>query len=159
MTVTDTSATSGSAAETNAPGPSSDAQSGPIRSKLVAALLGLVFGILGLHRRYLGQAYWWFLPVAALPLLGHAMREEVWFRAWSFHLLAVLIVVSWLQTIIISLTPADKFNARFNAGRSGVSQAGTLPVLVAILALMLGTTLLMAVMALALEGIFLARGS
>lgn len=159
MTVTDTSATPGSTVESNAPEPSSDAKSGPVRSKLVAALLGLVFGILGLHRRYLGQAYWWLLPAAALPLLGHAMREEVWFRAWSFHLLAVLIVISWLQTIIISLTPADKFNARFNAGRAGVSQAGTVPVLIAIVALMLGTTMLMAVMALALEGIFMARGS
>lgn len=159
MTVTDTSATPGSAVESNAQEPSFEPESGHVRSKLVAAFLGLVFGTLGLHRRYLGQAYWWLLPLACLPLLGHAMREEVWFRAWSFHLLAILIAISWLQTIIISLTPADKFNARFNAGHNSVPQAGTVPVLIAIVALMLGTTLLMSVMALALEGIFMARGS
>lgn len=159
MTVTDTSATPGSTIASNAVEPSSQPKPGPVRSKLVAALLGLVFGTLGLHRRYLGQAYWWLMPVACLPLLGHAMREEVWFRAWSFHVLAVLVAISWLQTIIISLTPTEKFNARFNAGRTDVPQAGTVPVLIAIVALMLGTTLLMAVMALALEGIFMARGS
>ncbi|MFK7966510.1 MAG: NINE protein [Burkholderiaceae bacterium] len=131
----------------------------PSRSKLIAGLLGLLFGVLGLHRRYLGQAYWWLLPAASLPLLGHMMREEVWFRAWSFHLLAVLVVVGWLQTIIICLMSAEKFNTRFNPVQPETRQAGTLPVLIAIIALMLGTTLLMTVMALALEGLFMARAS
>ncbi len=157
MTVTDPkSKTPATVGITSAAPPESER---PARSKLIAGLLGLLFGILGLHRRYLGQACWWLLPACALPLLGHVMREEVWFRAWSFHLLAVLVVAGWLQTIIICLMPAEKFNTRFNPAAPETRQAGTVPVLIAIIALMLGTTLLMTVMALALEGLFMARAS
>jgi len=159
MSVTEPPLSQDSKAKSKQDGQPGQLKPDKFRSKLVAGLLGLVFGILGLHRRYLGQAYWWLLPAAALPLLGHAMRTEVWFRAWSFHVLAVLIAVAWLQTIIICLMPAEKFNTRFNPGQPDANQSGALPVLIAILSLMFGTTLLMTVMALALETLFMARGS
>lgn len=131
----------------------------PVRHKLVAALSGLLLGPLGIHRLYLRQALWWLLPLIALPLIGYAMRQPVWFREPAFFGFALIVVIAWLQTIIICLMPLEKFNRRFNAGSVRKSSGGALPVLVAIIALMLATTLLMSVLALALEGFFMSRGS
>ncbi len=131
----------------------------PVRHKLVAALAGLLFGPLGIHRLYLRQALWWLLPIIALPLIGYAMRQPVWFREPAFFGFALIVVIAWLQTIIICLMPIEKFNRRFNAGSIRKSSGGALPVLVAIIALMLATTLLMSVLALALEGFFMSRTS
>lgn len=130
-----------------------------VRHKLVAALAGLFLGPLGVHRLYLRQPFWWLLPLLTLPLIGHALRQSVWFREWSFHAFGAIVVIAWLQTIIICLMPLDRFNLRFNGSSVRKSSGGALPVLVAVVSLMLSTTLLMSILALALEGIFMARGS
>lgn len=133
---------------------SSSTPSLPVRHKLLAGLAGLLAGPLGLHRWYLRQPLWWLLPVLSLPLIGHALRQPEFYREWSFYGFGLLTVIAWLQTIIICLMPMDKFNQRFNAGAAGQSKGGPLPVLVAVLALVLGTTLLMSVLALAMESLF-----
>lgn len=129
------------------------------RNKLVAGLLGLLVGVTGLHRLYLGQRGWWLFPVLALPAIGHALRQPEWFREWTFFLFALLAVIAWAQTIIVCVMTAETFNARFNGGSASPMRGGGLAVVVAVIALMLGTTTLMAVMALALEGVFAVRGS
>ena len=94
-----------------------------------------------------------------LPLIGHALRQPEYYREWSFYAFGLLTVIAWLQTIIICLMPLDEFNQRFNAEAVSQSKGGALPVLIAIVALLLGTTLLMAVLALAMEALFMSSGS
>jgi uncharacterized membrane protein YidH (DUF202 family) len=121
------------------------------RSKVIAGLLGLVAGVFGAHRAYLGQRFAWLYPVLALPLLGHALREPVWWRESSAFALGLLLVVAWLETILIALMPVERWDARFNAGQTRQSQPSVWSVVTAIIALMIGTIVLMTVMALAFE--------
>ncbi len=134
-----------------------DARGRP-RNKAIAAALGLVAGVLGLHRLYLRQRGWWLLPALALPLIGHALRQPVWYREPTFFVFALIVLVAWLQTIILCLMPAERFNARFNPEAPSV-RGGVLAVVIAIVTLMLGSILAMSVLAIALEGLFVSSGT
>ncbi len=125
----------------------------------MAVLAGLFLAPLGVHRLYLRQSVWWLMPLLALPLIGYALRQPVWFREAAFYGFGLITVIGWVQTLIICLMPLEKFNRLFNAGSVRKSEGGALPVLVAIVTLMLATILLMTILALALEGFFMARGS
>jgi len=120
---------------------------GYFRSKWVAGLLGLFTGSFGLHQLFLGR----------LPLIGTALRAEEWFREPTFFLASMVTLVALFNTIRIGLTPAEKWDPHFNAGVKQVTRGGAIAVIIAVIALMLGATLAMAVMALALEGFFLSQ--
>ncbi|MEZ5657732.1 MAG: TM2 domain-containing protein [Burkholderiaceae bacterium] len=124
------------------------------RSKLMAGFLGLFFGILGAHRAYLGQPMAWVYPVLALPLTGHALREPEWWWQWSAFAVGILLVLAWLETIRIALTPVERWDARYNAGAERRSRASVWSVVIACVALMIGTIVLMTVMALGLQSFF-----
>lgn len=130
---------------------------GYFRSKWVAGLLGLFTGSFGLHQLFLGRKFWWVYPVLFLPLIGTALRAEEWFREPTFFLASMVTLVALFNTIRIGLTPAEKWDPHFNAGVKQVTRGGAIAVIIAVIALMLGATLAMAVMALALEGFFLSQ--
>ncbi|MEZ5649235.1 MAG: TM2 domain-containing protein [Burkholderiaceae bacterium] len=124
------------------------------RSKVVAGFLGLFFGILGAHRAYLGKPLAWLYPVLALPLVGHALRAHEWWREPAAFAAGLLFVLAWLETILISLLPAERWDARYNTGLERHSQGSVWSVVIAALALVIGTIMLMSVMALGLETYF-----
>jgi hypothetical protein len=130
---------------------------GYFRSKWVAGLLGLFVGSLGLHQLFLGRKFWWVYPVLFLPLIGTAMRAEEWYREPTFFLAALGTLVALFNTIRIGLTPAEKWDPHFNAGVTQTTRGGATAVIIAVVALMAGATLAMAVMAIALEGFFLSQ--
>jgi hypothetical protein len=121
-----------------------------LRSKTLAAWLAVIGGTLGLHRMYLhGLADRWawasVLPTALgmiglhrLQTLGQDDRA-----AWLLlPLLGLSIAAAMLAAVLIALTPDERWNARFNAGRSAVPPSGWGAVLAAVAALLVGGTAL-----------------
>jgi hypothetical protein len=136
---------------------STRAQAPTFRVKWIAGLLAVLGGIVGAHRLYLGSRLWWLYPLVALPALGWAARAEEWFREPAFFLSAGVALVGLVEAIVFCLTPDERWDARWNPRASRSSSSGWAPVLIAIAALMLGATLMMSVLAIALEGYFAAR--
>ncbi len=137
---------------------STEAAARPVLHKWLASLIGLVGGPFGLHRLYLRQPLWWLYPILSLPLIGYALRQVEYYREWAFFGFGLIATLGWLETITICLLPIDKFNERFNANARGKSSGGSLPILVAMLALILGTVMLMSVLALMMEDLFTPPG-
>lgn len=124
------------------------------RSKACSGALALFLGATGAHRLYLGARWWWVYPLLALPAMGIALRSEPWYRHPAFFFAALVVLATMLEAIVFCLTPDEKWDARHNAGSPQRSASGWPAVLIAIAALMLGATLLMSVLAIALEGWF-----
>jgi hypothetical protein len=139
------------------PGRSAGALEPAFRVKWIAGLLAALGGVVGAHRLYLGLRVWWLYPLVALPALGWAARAEEWYREPGFFLAAVVALVGLVEAIVFCLTPDERWDARWNPGASRSSSSGWAPVLIAIAALMLGSVLMMSVLAIALEGYFAAR--
>ncbi|MCM5569853.1 TM2 domain-containing protein [Burkholderiaceae bacterium FT117] len=144
---------SGGPAAAGSPGPRG---ARPHLSKPLAGALALCFGWAGAHRLYLGSRIWWLYPAIAMPAMGLAIAAggDAWFRHPGFFLASLVQLVAMLEAILISLTPDEKWDARRNPA-SGIASANRwAPVFVAILSLMLGATLMMSVLAIALEAWF-----
>lgn len=141
----------------NAPARSPASVTAParFRSRLVAGLLAFLVGFSGAHRRYLGARWWPVYPLIALPAIGFALRAEPWYRHPGFFVASLVVVAAMLEAILFSITPDERWDARYNAQAARRSQGGWPNVFVAIAALLIGATLLMAVMALAFETMFL----
>ena len=124
------------------------------RRKSLAALLAFLLGALGAHRIYLGRPRWWLpLPVTALtlPLL---IGVRNWYQTPAFFVLMVPVVAGFIEALVIALMPDEKFDARFNAGDERRNTSGWDAVLVAIVTLMVGTTVLITAIVLLFQTIF-----
>lgn len=128
------------------------------RSRLVAGLLALFVGFSGAHRAYLGSRWWPIYPLIAMPAIGLALRAEPWFQHPGFFVASLVVVVAMLEAIVFSLAPDERWDARYNAGVARRSQGGWSNVFVAIAALLIGTILLLSVLAIALESWFRPPG-
>jgi hypothetical protein len=130
------------------------APSGALKSKTVATWAALVGGGFGLHRFYLHgprDIIGWLLPVPTLlGLYGVRRAREIGLDdhlSWVLiPLLGLTLAATMLHAIVYGLTPDDKWNARFSAGRA--SGASGWPVVAGVLlALTLGAGVLMATLA------------
>lgn len=143
-------------ATASSPGAAPNAATAPAphRSRPLAGALALFLGATGAHRLYLGARYWWIYPLIALPALGIALNMAPWFRSPAFFVAVIVVLVTMLEAIVFGLTPDAKWDERYNP-RSGRASANRwAPVLIAIVALALGATLMMSVLAIALESYF-----
>ncbi len=124
------------------------------RHKALSALLAFVAGGLGLHRLYLGLRLWW-LPLAVtaamIPLL---VGVRNWYQSPAFFVLMVPVVAGFIHALVLALTPDEKFDARFNASAGRQNDSGWDAVLVAIVTLMVGTTVLMTTLVLLFQTYF-----
>ena len=127
------------------------------RSRPLAALLALLGGVLGLHRRYLRNGFWWVYPLLSLPLIGWALRTDPWFRQPGFFLLSLIAVVTMVEAIVIGLQTDARWDARHNPASGRQSANRWAPVLLAIAGLILAAMLAMSVLAIALEVWFTLR--
>lgn len=93
----------------------------PHKNKAFATLLATTLGGLGIHRFYLrgtldrlGLMHVCSLPIAGL-VIGLAPQADVFYK-----LLPILVsyVIGFLESLILGLTPDEKFDAAFNP-RSG----------------------------------------
>jgi TM2 domain len=126
----------------------------PFRHKALAAALAFTLGAFGAHRVYLGQRGWWLpaaLSAACLPLLWGV---ENWYQSPPFFVLAAVMVAGFIEALVIALTPDEKFDARHNAGLDRRNASGWDAVLVAIVTLLIGTTILMTAIVLFFQTLF-----
>lgn len=123
----------------------------PFRHKAIAGLLALFFGWAGAHWWYLGRRYSWVPLLFSVLMIGTAFRAEFWFRSPAFLLFLVPTAISHIEAIVLCLMSDARFDARYNAGSPRHSQTGWAPVLVAILTLLLGVTLMVSGIAIAVE--------
>ncbi len=124
------------------------------RSKTVAAWLAVLLGTTGMHRMYmfgLRDAWAWLHPLpTAIGLLGVERmqtlgQDDRW--AWlMIPLLGLMLSMTMLQAIVYALTPDEVWQQRYNPNHPGHS-TGWGPVLAAVLALLLGGTVLMGTIA------------
>lgn len=124
------------------------------KSKTLATWIAIVGGALGLHRFYLhglGDRWGWLFPLpTALGAVGVqralALGQDDRLSWLLIPLLGVSLSVAMLSAIVYALTPDERWNERFNAGRP-ISRTGWATIIGAALALLLGAGVLMATVA------------
>lgn len=131
------------------------------KSKTLATWIALIGGSLGLHRFYLHglrDPWAWLFPWPTL--LGiYGVQRARWLGlddplAWLLiPLLGLMLAATMLHAIVIGLTHADAWNARFNAG-SQAPESGWLTVIGVIFALAFGAAALMATLAFSAQRYF-----
>jgi TM2 domain len=124
------------------------------RHKALAALLAFLFGGLGLHRLYLGQSRWWLPLAVTLAMIPLLIGVRNWYQTPAFFVAMVPVAAGFIEALVIALTPDPKFDARFNPAGARTNQSGWDAVLVAILTLLVGTTVLMTTIVLLFQTYF-----
>lgn len=121
------------------------------RNKTLAALLAFVGGGIGAPWLYLRQRGWW-LPLAitavSLPLLAGVKN---WYQTPAFFVAMTPAIAGFLYALVIALMPDPAFDARFNPGLEQRNHSGWPVVLVAIAALLIGATITLSVIVLAIQ--------
>ena len=131
------------------------------KSKTLATWLALLGGSAGLHRFYLhglSDAWGWLHPVPALLGLYGVQRALTIGQddtvSWALiPLLGLTLSASMLTAIIYGLTSDEKWNARFNPANPGL-HSGWLAVIGVVVALLMGTAVLMATIAFSSQRFF-----
>jgi TM2 domain-containing membrane protein YozV len=113
------------------------------KNKTFATLLGLLLGGLGAHRFYLkgGTDRLGLAHVCSIPITGlvYGLGRE----ANPFWMLLPLLVsysIGFIETLVIGLTPDEKWDATYNAGPASRSHSGWLVVLLLVATMLIGTT-------------------
>jgi hypothetical protein len=122
----------------------------PHKNKTVATLLALTLGGLGAHRFYLkggvdrlGLLHLCSVPVAGLVYgLGRGPNPF-----WVLLPLLVSYIAAFIETLVIGLTPDDKWDAAHNAGSGRRSRSNWFVVLLLVVTMLVGTTMLVATIA------------
>ena len=125
-----------------------------MKNKTLAAWLAFLGGPLGLHRFYLfgwGDLLGWLLPLpTALGIYGLERVQQfgvddLW-SWWLIPLLGFTVAACALNAIVYALMSAEQWNQRFNPGASAEAAPGQtrwLTIGAVVLALLVGTTVLM----------------
>lgn len=120
------------------------------KNKTHATLLALLFGSVGLHRFYLygRKDFWGWLhaatvPLSALLVLGNPEASAI-FTAMP---LVLSVLAGFLETLVIGVTPDEKWDARHNPGSGRQSDTRWPVPLMLVLALAFGFTALVAAIA------------
>lgn len=136
-----------------------------MKNKTLAAWLAFLGGPLGIHRFYLnglGDGLGWLLPIpTALGLYGVRRARELGLDdplSWVLiPLLGFTIAGCALQAILFGLTPPEKWNRRHNPAATEHADAGKtgwLTIGAIVVALLVGTTVLMASIAFSFQRYF-----
>lgn len=131
----------------------------PHKDRFIAALLAFFFGGLGVHRFYLGSVRWWWY--GAWLITGMVLFAAVATKATTWILVFALLPV-WLgfvEAMAFGVMPDQKWDASFNEGSGKRSENGWNCVFVAILGLLVGTTIFMTTVILAAQYYYEAAGA
>ena len=135
-----------------------------LKRKAVATWLALLTGVFGLHRFYLyglKDRWAWLFPLPTLLGLVGLQRMNSLGQddrlAWLLlPLLGISLVAALLGGIVYGLMPDERWNARFNAGRTA-EPSGWGAIIGVILCLFIGGTALMATIAFSAQRYFEAQ--
>ncbi|HLS43337.1 MAG TPA: hypothetical protein VK026_08660 [Paenalcaligenes sp.] len=109
------------------------------KSKLLAAFLALVGGIVGVHHWYLQRSYAWLITATAALLVAFTVWAELWWDSVAFWLLGLFFAAGAVEAVCLCLIKDSRFDAWYNAHSTRRNASGTVTVLLAILATLLGT--------------------
>jgi TM2 domain-containing membrane protein YozV len=120
------------------------------KNKTLATFFALFFGGLGIHRFYLYglNDLWGWAHFMTLPLslgIANSAPDQPWLFVGGPFVLSVLI--GFIETLVIGLTPDDKWDAKHNLHSGKASRSGWLLVLLLITTLMVGSTTLFFILA------------
>lgn len=117
------------------------------KNKTVATALAFLLGGLGVHRFYLkgsvdriGLLHVCCLPVAGL-VYGVGRGPNPF---WVLLPILTSCIVGWIETLVIGLTPDEKWDAKYNAGSGRASASNWVVVLILVLTTLLGATAVIA---------------
>lgn len=135
--------------------------SGGVKRKAIATWLALLVGVFGVHRFYLHglkDRWAWLFPLPTLLGLAGVQRMNAFGQddrlAWVLiPLLGISLVAALLGGIVYGLTPDERWNARFNAGKPAVA-SGWAAIIGVVLCLLVGGTVLMATIAFSAQRYF-----
>jgi len=128
------------------------------RSKVVAGLLACSLGWLGAHWWYLGRRGAWLLTLACgLCLLG-AQFYTPWYDNPVFFLLFIPTIAGFIEGVVYSLMPDERFDRLFNPGLGPVSRTGWGAVLVALFGGLVGSVVAMFAIAMVVVYVWTAMG-
>ncbi|MEF9942623.1 MAG: hypothetical protein RR784_10975 [Burkholderiaceae bacterium] len=123
----------------------------PFRNKTVAALLAFLGGGIGAPWLYLRHRGWW-LPLAitaiSLPWLAGVKN---WYQTPAFFMAMAPAIAGFIYALMIALMPDSSFDACFNRGLEQRNHSGWPVVLVAIATLLVGSTVTLSVIVLAIQ--------
>lgn len=129
------------------------------RSKVVVGLLACLLGAFGAHWWYLGRRHAWLVTAFAVVCLFCAIRfYPVWYDNPAFFLLFIPMIDGFIESAVYSLMPDEKFDRLCNPGLGKVSSTGWGPVLVAILACLVGAIATMFAIAMVVVYVWVAMG-
>jgi TM2 domain-containing membrane protein YozV len=123
---------------------------GSHKNKTFATFLALILGGLGAHRFYLygWKDLWAWLHFATLLislLLVYTITDLTLMFAAGPLIISVL--VSFIETLVIGLTPDEQWDAKHNQGSGRKSQSGWPVVVLLVLTVGMGSTALFATLA------------
>jgi len=135
--------------------------SGALKHKAVATWLALTVGVFGLHRFYLyglKDRWGWLFPLPTLlGLIGVQRMDSLGqddHLAWLLiPLLGASLVAALLGGIVYGLTPDERWNQRFNAGRPA-STGGWPAIIGVVLCVFIGGITLMSTIAFSAQRYF-----
>ncbi|WP_246542257.1 NINE protein [Collimonas antrihumi] len=112
------------------------------KNKTLATFLATVFGSIGLHRFYLKgfQDIWGWLHLATLPIsmIAYLLFRQNQQVAFLFGPLVVSGLIAVIESLVIGLTPDEKWDAQYNANSGRQSDSGWFVVLLVVLTLGVG---------------------
>ncbi|WP_144630989.1 TM2 domain-containing protein [Bordetella genomosp. 13] len=108
------------------------------RGKVAVGLLACCLGWLGAHWWYLGRRRAWLVTLACVLCLAGAQAYTPWYDNPVFFLLFIPAVAGFIEGVVYSLMPDEKFDRLCNPGLGRVTHTGWGPVLVAIFGCMVG---------------------
>jgi TM2 domain-containing membrane protein YozV len=112
------------------------------KNKTLATFTATVFGSIGLHRFYLKglQDIWGWLHLATLPI---SMLAYLFFRqnqqvTFLFGPLIISGLIACIESLVIGLTPDEKWDAQYNADSGRQSDSSWFVVLLVVLTVGIG---------------------
>ncbi|MCC7006092.1 MAG: TM2 domain-containing protein [Ottowia sp.] len=134
-------------------------------SKTLAAILAALFGSFGLHRFYLygwrDRYAWVHMPLGWAWMLGVYLLNVLTLQnvmGWVFVLGGAIGVLSgWVSALMYGLCPDVQWDTRHNPCSQKVSAHGWGAIIVVVATLFIGTTIMMAGLAIGFEQIFYAQ--
>lgn len=128
------------------------------RSKVAVGLLACCLGWLGAHWWYLGRRHAWLVTLLCGLCLAGAQFLTPWYDNPVFFVLFIPAVAGFIEGVVYSLMPDERFDRLCNPGLGRVTHTGWGPVLVAIFGCMAGAIVAMFAIAMVVVYTWTAMG-
>lgn len=138
-------------------GPPSVADRG-FRSRTVAALFALLFGVVGAQWWYLRRRMAWCVGLFSVVCLAMAWREPVWYDTPAFFLACIPVIAGIIEAAVLALMPNATFDRRYNPTFEPSTRTRLPDVLIALASVLAGGVVGMAVLAMVVMHVFIRMG-